>query len=236
MNAPAQAAAVPVRLAALSLKDPKLFREQCYIDGEWVRRRATRSRCATRRPECARHGAEAGRRGDAARHRRGRARAGRRGARRPRKERARDPAQVVRPDDGEPGRPRADPDRRAGQAARRVARRDRLRRVVHRVVRRGSASASTATPSRRPGPTSASSSSSSRSASCALITPWNFPIAMITRKAGPALAAGCTVVIKPAEPDAVLGARAGRARASAPASRRACSTSSPATRRRSAAS
>src|SRR3954447_25392429 len=33
---------------------------------------------------------------------------------------------------------------------------------------------------------------------CALITPWNFPNAMITRKAGPALAAGCTVVIKPA--------------------------------------
>jgi succinate-semialdehyde dehydrogenase/glutarate-semialdehyde dehydrogenase len=30
------------------------------------------------------------------------------------------------------------------------------------------------------------------------ITPWNFPVAMITRKAGPALAAGCTVVIKPA--------------------------------------
>ncbi len=33
---------------------------------------------------------------------------------------------------------------------------------------------------------------------CALITPWNFPNAMITRKAGPALAAGCTVLIKPA--------------------------------------
>lgn len=32
----------------------------------------------------------------------------------------------------------------------------------------------------------------------AAITPWNFPIAMITRKVGPALAAGCTVVIKPA--------------------------------------
>lgn len=32
-----------------------------------------------------------------------------------------------------------------------------------------------------------------------IITPWNFPIAMITRKVGPALAAGCTVVIKPAE-------------------------------------
>ncbi|HPE60295.1 MAG TPA: NADP-dependent succinate-semialdehyde dehydrogenase [Thiolinea sp.] len=34
---------------------------------------------------------------------------------------------------------------------------------------------------------------------CAAITPWNFPSAMITRKAGPALAAGCTLVIKPAE-------------------------------------
>ena len=31
------------------------------------------------------------------------------------------------------------------------------------------------------------------------ITPWNFPAAMITRKAAPALAAGCTIVIKPAE-------------------------------------
>ncbi len=34
---------------------------------------------------------------------------------------------------------------------------------------------------------------------CLLITPWNFPLAMGTRKAGPALAAGCTVVIKPAQ-------------------------------------
>ncbi len=34
---------------------------------------------------------------------------------------------------------------------------------------------------------------------CAAITPWNFPSAMITRKAGPALAAGCTMVVKPAE-------------------------------------
>ncbi len=31
------------------------------------------------------------------------------------------------------------------------------------------------------------------------VTPWNFPIAMITRKAGPALAAGCTIIIKPSE-------------------------------------
>jgi len=33
---------------------------------------------------------------------------------------------------------------------------------------------------------------------CAAITPWNFPAAMITRKVGPALAAGCTIVLKPA--------------------------------------
>lgn len=33
---------------------------------------------------------------------------------------------------------------------------------------------------------------------CAAITPWNFPAAMITRKMGPALAAGCTMVVKPA--------------------------------------
>ena len=33
---------------------------------------------------------------------------------------------------------------------------------------------------------------------CAAITPWNFPLAMITRKAGPALTAGCTMVLKPA--------------------------------------
>ncbi|HUE94816.1 NAD-dependent succinate-semialdehyde dehydrogenase [Pseudomonas sp.] len=50
----------------------------------------------------------------------------------------------------------------------------------------------------------------------AAITPWNFPNAMITRKVGPALAAGCTVVVKPASETplsalalAVLGERAG---------------------------
>jgi succinate-semialdehyde dehydrogenase / glutarate-semialdehyde dehydrogenase len=34
---------------------------------------------------------------------------------------------------------------------------------------------------------------------CLLITPWNFPLAMGTRKVGPAIAAGCTMVVKPAE-------------------------------------
>ena len=50
----------------------------------------------------------------------------------------------------------------------------------------------------------------------AAITPWNFPLAMITRKAGPALAAGCTMVLKPSEETplsalalAVLAAEAG---------------------------
>jgi len=32
-----------------------------------------------------------------------------------------------------------------------------------------------------------------------MVTPWNFPAAMITRKLGPALAAGCTAVVKPSE-------------------------------------
>ncbi|MCU0856931.1 MAG: NAD-dependent succinate-semialdehyde dehydrogenase [Pontiellaceae bacterium] len=51
---------------------------------------------------------------------------------------------------------------------------------------------------------------------CAAITPWNFPSAMITRKAGPALAVGCTLIVKPAEQTpysalalAVLAERAG---------------------------
>lgn len=50
----------------------------------------------------------------------------------------------------------------------------------------------------------------------AAITPWNFPLAMVTRKVGPALAAGCTVVLKPSEETplsahalAVLGMEAG---------------------------
>ncbi len=34
---------------------------------------------------------------------------------------------------------------------------------------------------------------------CLFITPWNFPLAMATRKIAPALAAGCTMVLKPAE-------------------------------------
>ena len=54
---------------------------------------------------------------------------------------------------------------------------------------------------------------------CAAITPWNFPLAMITRKVAPALAAGCPVVIKPAEqtPLAALAAAELALRAGIPA-------------------
>jgi len=53
----------------------------------------------------------------------------------------------------------------------------------------------------------------------AAITPWNFPLAMITRKAGPALAAGCTFVCKPASqtPYSALAAAALASRAGVPA-------------------
>ncbi|HSY05442.1 MAG TPA: NAD-dependent succinate-semialdehyde dehydrogenase [Steroidobacteraceae bacterium] len=52
----------------------------------------------------------------------------------------------------------------------------------------------------------------------AAITPWNFPLAMITRKAGPALAAGCTFICKPASqtPYSALAAAALAARAGVP--------------------
>ena len=62
------------------------------------------------------------------------------------------------------------------------------------------------------------------------ITPWNFPAAMVTRKAAPALAAGCTMVLKPAEQTPLIGARRRAARPRGGPARRACSGSSPAAR------
>jgi succinate-semialdehyde dehydrogenase/glutarate-semialdehyde dehydrogenase len=67
------------------------------------------------------------------------------------------------------------------------------------------------------------------------ITPWNFPSSMIARKLGPALATGCTMVIKPASQTPYSG-RPGARCARRPASRRASSTSSPVKRARSAPS
>jgi succinate-semialdehyde dehydrogenase/glutarate-semialdehyde dehydrogenase len=45
---------------------------------------------------------------------------------------------------------------------------------------------------------------------CALITPWNFPAAMLTRKIGPALAAGCTVICRPAKQTPLSALEIGR--------------------------
>ena len=154
------------------------------------------------------------RRGDAPRHRGRRARvAG--VAREDRQGARRDPAQVVRPDDGQPGGPGADPDRRAGQAAREA--RGEIAygaSFIEWFAEEGKRVYGDIIPQHQPDkrmlvikqPIGV----------CALITPWNFPNAMITRKAGPALAAGCTVVIKPASQTpfsalalAELGERAG---------------------------
>ncbi|MFB2553591.1 NAD-dependent succinate-semialdehyde dehydrogenase [Ensifer soli] len=64
---------------------------------------------------------------------------------------------------------------------------------------------------------------------CAAITPWNFPAAMITRKAGPALAAGCTMVIKPASetPLSALALCVLAERAGVPGGVLSCVTGSP---------
>ena len=195
------------------LKDMSLFRQQCYIDGAvgGCRRQsdARRVQPGDRRADW--HGAEDGR----AETRRaieaanaamaGVARQDRQGA-------LEHPAQMVRPDDGEPGRPGDADDRRAGQAAGRVARRDRLRRVVHRMVCRGRQAHLRRHHPDRMQPDKRIVVIKQPIGVCAAMTPWNFPNAMITRKAGPALAAGCTMVIKPAIADAVFGAGAVRTR------------------------
>ena len=61
-----------------------------------------------------------------------------------------------------------------------------------------------------------------------LIVPWNFPLTIASWKVAPALAAGNTIVLKPAELTPLTRDRAGADRARGGAARRACSTSSPA--------
>ena len=58
----------------------------------------------------------------------------------------------------------------------------------------------------------------------AAITPWNFPAAMITRKVAPALAVGCTVVVKPARETPLTALALRRTRAARRDSAAACST------------
>ena len=214
----------------LKLKDPTLLRQQAIIAGEWsdaddgetiaVTNPATGEQIGTvptwAPPRRAR-AIDAAERGAAAPGADSRA-----------KERAADPAQVVRPDARERRRPGADHDRRAGQAA---GREPRARSPTPRPSSNGS-------PRKRKrvyGDTIPAPQADRRIivlkqpiGVCAAITPWNFPTAMITRKAGPALAAGCPMVVKPAEADAVLGAGASPSWPSAPACRRACSRCSPA--------
>ena len=108
---------------------------------------------------------------------------------------------------------------RAGQAARRVARRDRLRRVVPRVVRRGGEARL-----RRHDPdatctTGASSSPRSRSASPPGITPWNFPAAMVDAQGGARARGRLHDGAEAGRADAALGARGRAARARRPGCR-----------------
>jgi glycine/D-amino acid oxidase-like deaminating enzyme len=99
-----------------------------------------------------------------------------------------------------------------GQAARRGQGRGRLWRQLHPVVRgRGSSASPMATPSPASGDRRMATIKQPVGV-VAAITPWNFPNAMITRKVGPALAAGCTIRHQARRrKDAAVGARPGRA-------------------------
>ena len=111
----------------------------------------------------------------------------------------RDPAVGVRDDHRPRRRHRHADDPRDGQGARRRAwaRSSTAPSSSAGSPRRRCASAA-ATP-RAPRATAASSSPSRPVGPCYAITPWNFPLAMGTRKIGPALAAGCTMIVKPAQ-------------------------------------
>jgi succinate-semialdehyde dehydrogenase/glutarate-semialdehyde dehydrogenase len=191
MNAPAQAG-----LPALPLKDPKLFRTQCYIDGQWVGgskdfpvvNPATGSTLGT----VPRLGAEETRRAIDAAERAWpawRARTGKERAAILRKwfelmmANQEDLAQILT---AEQGKPLAEA---RGEIAYGASFIEWFAEEAKRVY----------------GDTIPSPWADKRIVVikqpigvAALITPWNFPNAMITRKAGPALASGCPVLIKPA--------------------------------------
>ena len=85
-----------------------------------------------------------------------------------------------------------------GKSLRRRARRGDLRRRVLPLVRRGGGPHRAASTARRPAGGARTIVTHRPVGVAALVTPWNFPAAMATRKIAPALAAGCTVVLKPA--------------------------------------
>jgi succinate-semialdehyde dehydrogenase/glutarate-semialdehyde dehydrogenase len=209
MNAPAQAG-----LPAFPLKDPKLFRTQCYLDGEWVGGSQT---LPVRNPASGsvlgtvpKLGAEEARRAIEAAERAWPAWRAKTA-----KERAgilrkwfdlmmanqEDLAQILTAEQGKPLT------ESRGEIAYGAS-------FIEWFAEEGKRAYGDVIPQHQPDkrvlvikqPIGVS----------ALITPWNFPNAMITRKAGPALAAGCTVVIKPASQTpysalamAELGERAG---------------------------
>ena len=200
---------------ASEFKDPKLFREAAYIDGQWITASKTFSVDNPATGEIIANvpdlGASETRQAIEAANRAFPA-----WSKKTAKERADHFAQVVRPAAGESGRPRKADDARAGKAAGRIAWRSRLRRLrfFEWFAEEGK---------RIYGDTIPQHQADKRIVVIkqpvgvvAAITPWNFPLAMIARKAGPALAAGCTLVIKPAEQTplsalalAELGERAG---------------------------
>ncbi|HZE60279.1 MAG TPA: aldehyde dehydrogenase family protein, partial [Burkholderiales bacterium] len=197
MNAPAQAAAVS-EPAALSLKDSKLFREQCYLDGTWAdadeRKSAPVHNPATGAvlgtvPRMG--GAETKRAIEAAQRAWAAWRA------KTAKERAvilrkwfdlmmanqEDLAQIMTAEQGKPLT------ESRGEIAYGAS-------FIEWFAEEGKRAYGDTIPS--PWADKRIVVMKQPIGVSALITPWNFPNAMITRKAGPALAAGCTMVIKPA--------------------------------------
>ncbi len=115
------------------------------------------------------------------------------------RERGRGAAPGLRADDRAQRRDRVPDVAGDGQVAHRRARRGRLRgRVLPLVQRGGGAHRRARCAPRRPGANRILTFRKPVGVAL-LLTPWNFPAAMATRKIGPALAAGCTVVLKPAE-------------------------------------
>ena len=194
----------------MKLNDPSLLKDRCYVGGDWVGE-STQAVNDPATGEVARPRAAFRRGGDHRRHRGGRS--GFPGwSRKTAKERSVILRSWFDLMHGQPGGPRADHDERAGQAAGRVARRGRLCRLLRRVLRRGGEAHLWRDHPVATAPTPRIVVIRQPVGVVAAITPWNFPAAMITRKAGPALAAGCTFVVQAGERDAADGAGARRAR------------------------
>ena len=210
---------------APELRDAKLFRQAAYIDGQWIEKDKTidvdnpatgevlgtvpqLDAADTRRAIEAANRAFPGVAGE-----------DREGARR----RA---APLVRPDDGESGRPGAADDARAGQAAQRIEGRDGVRGVVPRMVRRRSQARV-----RRHDPAAPARQADRRPEGAdrrrGLHHAVEFSAGDDHAQGRPGHRRGLHGRPQACFADAVLGARARRAQPSAPDCPRACSTSSP---------